>query len=133
MIGGNITRFFDFLESLSISRGLASRRTVERIYRVTQRTLAACAAVEVRASVPRVRSASVGLANATAGKLRGPWPRGDANSGAVAAAVRVSIRAREICSHCDAERVIFGPGGSGRRAEAGPRRLQRLVGRRMKK
>jgi hypothetical protein len=31
--------------------------------------------------------------------------------------VRVSIRAREICSHRDAERVIFGPGGSA----AGPK------------
>ena len=35
----------------------------------------------------------------------------------MAAAVRVSIRAREICSHRDAERVMFGPGGSA----AGPK------------
>jgi hypothetical protein len=35
----------------------------------------------------------------------------------VAAAVRVSIRAREICSQRDAERVLFGPGGSA----AGPK------------
>ena len=35
----------------------------------------------------------------------------------MAAAVRVSIRAREICSQRDAERVMFGPGGSA----AGPK------------
>ena len=30
----------------------------------------------------------------------------------MAATVRVSIRAREICSQRDAERIMFGPGGS---------------------
>ena len=55
--------------------------------------------------------------NGTADKLGGGCPGGYANSGAVAAAVRVSIRAREICSQRDVERVMFGPGGSA----AGPK------------
>jgi hypothetical protein len=54
---------------------------------------------------------TAGLPNGPHAKLRGQWPRGDANSGRVVAATEAHAEACS-CNHHDAEQVLFGPGAS---------------------
>jgi hypothetical protein len=71
---------------------------------------------------------TAGLPNVPHAKLRGRWPRGDANCGGLVAATNVRRQERDATNLTPSE--LCSAQALQRRAEAGPRRLQCGVSRR---